>query len=1076
MSAHSPEDFAQLLYSRIPAHYRGRDAERNLPLLALLRVIGTQAANLRQDLDALWDNFFIETCDDWVVPYLGKLLGTRLLTQPIGQSNRLDVWNTVDWRRSKGTPRMLQALSTAITEWPTDFAEFFQQLGWTQNLNHLRLDALLTPDLRDPYALSRLGRADDTLLHAADFKTAYDLDQPPTGLASPGVGRFGFGTHGRYQIKNLGFFVRRLQTFPVSGVTPASAEPGATPPASASCFTFDPLHREAPLFANKNGASISRADFANAPWKYFGSDVAVRQYGVLLAVADQPQSARTNGSTAFTFGFSGSGLVLDPANGIRLLESDDFQPGGTFFIITARWQQDDGTVIDLGALNTGEAVRGLPSAFKFGSTATRAGSLSISLELAGPDSSLWSVPPFIGLHPAWFPGAILAIQAKQTGAVRSADGVYVYLPPAYLVPGSTLPLWVADDGSTYYTPDFSVASLAREAEGQVYPQFSATPSAVPALDFTALNRGPHGLVIPDEGRFGGSAVIFMAELFTGVPQALGAIPTVDVDGTDYPRFQVPALWPAFTFGADPNGITGSEVHGLLDILVRPLAAGTRVPPTELIFMNRAGESLLIYLPEIVDAPTEGVRFFVADDGSTYYFPASESLQNSALSGESFAELVLARPSLGQTLPMAGVWPLQQRRPVAITLCRPERTGLLQAGELGIDPECGRFGFAPSDPIVGAGGLTVDYVEAFSDQIGAVNFDRSDDLPDAATRLVCSSGDADVSRAAPDARIYTTLGDALAEAQDNDIIEIADSATYAESAALVLADATVRNLTIRAQSGKRPCLTFFSAANTPTAASFMVLSGMQSLELHGLFVSGGPVMLQGPVQTLQLVACTLDPRNVAGASLISAPISTAIASSYLFCRCITGPLRLGNTGLSLTMADSILDAYQGVAIADAPAPTSPPLMTLPEPADATVQLERVTVLGRIFCNSLSASECLLDDYVCVEDQQSGCIRFSRYERGSVLPRKFYCVPAEEEIKNAPPDQRLLPPLFNSRRFGRPAYLQLGAACPTEILAASESAAEVGAFAGRLNAIRLGNLRLKLQEFMPVGLTPVIIAET
>ena len=105
MSAISGEDFAQLLYSRVPGHYRARDAERNLALLALLRVVGTQAAHLRQDLDALWDNFFIETCDDWVVPYLGTLLGTRLLAHPVGQSNRLDVWNTVVWRRSKGTPR-----------------------------------------------------------------------------------------------------------------------------------------------------------------------------------------------------------------------------------------------------------------------------------------------------------------------------------------------------------------------------------------------------------------------------------------------------------------------------------------------------------------------------------------------------------------------------------------------------------------------------------------------------------------------------------------------------------------------------------------------------------------------------------------------------------------------------------------------------------------------------------------------------------------------------------------------------------------------------------------------------------
>src|SRR5262245_23686250 len=96
------EDFAQRLYARVPGHYRVYDAERGQPLLALLRVIGAQAANPRQDLDALWDNFFIETCDDWVVPYIGALVGANLLQQSEAPSKRLDVWHTVIWRRSKG--------------------------------------------------------------------------------------------------------------------------------------------------------------------------------------------------------------------------------------------------------------------------------------------------------------------------------------------------------------------------------------------------------------------------------------------------------------------------------------------------------------------------------------------------------------------------------------------------------------------------------------------------------------------------------------------------------------------------------------------------------------------------------------------------------------------------------------------------------------------------------------------------------------------------------------------------------------------------------------------------------------
>jgi len=45
-----------------------------------------------------------------------------------------------------------------------------------------------------------------------------------------------------------------------------------------------------------------------------------------------------------------------------------------------------------------------------------------------------------------------------------------------------------------------------------------------------------------------------------------------------------------------------------------------------------------------------------------------------------------------------------------------------------------------------------------------------------------------------------------------------------------------------------------------------------------------------------------------------------------------------------------------------------------------------------------------------------------------------------------------------------------------LSASESGAEIGAFASELNQIRLANLQVKLREFMPVSLTAVVLAET
>ena len=154
------DDWTQRLYSRLPEVYRLRDIEQGrlraaggddeqalavAPLLGLLRAVGGSVTAVHQDLEQLWDDFFIETCDDWVVPYLGRLLGTNLPANPIGQANRLDVRSTVSWRRSKGAPAMLRSLAAATTGWQVSLAEFFTQIAWVQNLDFQRPGRTLTP-------------------------------------------------------------------------------------------------------------------------------------------------------------------------------------------------------------------------------------------------------------------------------------------------------------------------------------------------------------------------------------------------------------------------------------------------------------------------------------------------------------------------------------------------------------------------------------------------------------------------------------------------------------------------------------------------------------------------------------------------------------------------------------------------------------------------------------------------------------------------------------------------------------------------------------------------------------------
>src|ERR1043165_4022414 len=69
------------LFNRLPEIYRIKDAEQFPPdqLRAYLALIETAFGSIHENIEALYHDLFIETCDDWVVPYLGDLLGTSHL-------------------------------------------------------------------------------------------------------------------------------------------------------------------------------------------------------------------------------------------------------------------------------------------------------------------------------------------------------------------------------------------------------------------------------------------------------------------------------------------------------------------------------------------------------------------------------------------------------------------------------------------------------------------------------------------------------------------------------------------------------------------------------------------------------------------------------------------------------------------------------------------------------------------------------------------------------------------------------------------------------------------------------------
>lgn len=210
------------LFRLLPEVYRERDASLRLadqpgPLESLLAVIAEQADTVDADVLRLYDDWFIETCQDWLAPYLGDLLAVRYLNPVTAgtASERAFVANTLRYRRAKGTVAVLELLAADVTGWRARAVEFFQLLETTQYAKHVRPGNWRTPDLRDAARLELLGSAFDSIAHTAEVRS------PVRG--------------GRYNICNIGLHLWRLQAYPLTQVMPRAAQ------GHPLGYTFSPL-------------------------------------------------------------------------------------------------------------------------------------------------------------------------------------------------------------------------------------------------------------------------------------------------------------------------------------------------------------------------------------------------------------------------------------------------------------------------------------------------------------------------------------------------------------------------------------------------------------------------------------------------------------------------------------------------------------------------------------------------------------------------------------------------------------------------------------------------------------------
>jgi hypothetical protein len=232
-------DSKDRLYKLLPYIYQLRDADQGEPLRALLAIINEQVDVVERDIDKIYDNCFIETCEDWVVSYLGDLVGYTPVHEA-GESGevttaqgklrnktlipRREVANTIRYRRRKGSLALLEQLANGVAGWPARAVEFYKLLGWTQHVNHVRPVQGGTIDLRQMTQLANLNGPFDTLAHTVDVRRIQS-----------------HRTRGFYNIPSVGLYVWRLKTYSVTAMP-------ITPLEQRNYYVFSALGNNTPLY------------------------------------------------------------------------------------------------------------------------------------------------------------------------------------------------------------------------------------------------------------------------------------------------------------------------------------------------------------------------------------------------------------------------------------------------------------------------------------------------------------------------------------------------------------------------------------------------------------------------------------------------------------------------------------------------------------------------------------------------------------------------------------------------------------------------------------------------------------
>ena len=401
----------------------------------------------------------------------------------------------------------------------------------------------------------------------------------------------------------------------------------------------------------------------------------------------------------------------------------------------------------------------------------------------------------------------------------------------------------------------------------------------------------------------------------------------------------------------------------------------------------------------------------------------------------------------------------------------------------VDPELGRIALPP--PSAGSPTVKVSYFYGFNPNMGGGEYPRAQDsdgfIVDDPAWIFPFPDTASAPR-------YTSLQQALKFVVDQlahngqAALEITDSQIYQPGILFVKDLPAGKTLEFRAADGARPTLLLDGEITVTGAAS-------SSFVLNGLLIAGNQTMSPGspspaallhvPVFAqdgslnqlgqLSVTHCTLVPgwsvttqgvpRFGASPCLIAEPAGLQLTIK----KSIVGGVRAGQLVIT-TAADSIFDATDRTNVAYANLDGS-------IGGGGALSLDGCTVIGKVHAtvlslvsNSIFWAEATSDKVapLLADRKQEGCVRFSYLPIQAVTPRQFECVQQGQQGTYTPQ------PLFFSLRYGHPGYGKLLPSTDNSIRRGADDSGEMGVFHFLLAPLREADLRIRMQEYLPVGM--------